>query len=47
MICGCLGDDEEEVVLEEDIMLLVLGRPLCRLDMDIGEWEMRLVLIVL
>ena len=47
MIGGCLGDDEEEVVLEDDIMLLVLGRPLCRLDMDIGEWEMRLVLIVL
>ena len=44
---GCLGEDEDELVLEDDIMLLALGRPLCRLDMDMGEWEMRLVLMVL
>ena len=38
---GCLGEEDDEAVLEEDI-----GRPLWRLVMDIGEaetWE-RLVL---
>ena len=45
---ACLGDEDDEVVEEDDIMLLVGGRPLCRLDMDMGEAEeIMLVLMVL
>ena len=46
---GCLGEDDDEVVVEDDIIPGVEGSPLWRLFILMGEWELdiRPVFIVL